>query len=551
MSKRYLFYTLALFLASFTTAFSQSDDDSKGVNQGSLSGSLEANGNFFVKDSSIGAANTPQYERQFYSADAWLNLNYNNYGFDVGVRFDIFNNSYLLNPQGSYTAVGIGRWYLKKKINKLSIYGGYIYDQIGSGMIFRAYEERPLAIDNALYGLHLSYQIARDWKVKAFTGRQKQQFSTYESILKGAAIDGFFTPSDSSRWSIAPGFGVVNKTLSDNQMAQVINTLKTYHPNDSIGANYQTYAFSLYNTLTAGDFTWYVEGAYKTHEVFRDPKAEKTTLGGDISTDKFVNKSGTSIYTSVSYAHDNFGITLEGKRTENFTFRADPFATLNRGTINFLPPMTRVNTYRLKTRYLPATQELGEIAAQGDVRYKFSKAWSAGFNFSYIDDLKKTKLYREYDFEINYKHNRKWTLTAGLQMQEYNQDIYQEKPGVPMVKTITPYAEWLYKFNSSHSIRVEAQYMDTKQDYGSWLFVLAEYSIAPRWTFAVSDMYNTLPKKTSEGYHYPSVLAFFTYGPSRFSFGYVRQVEGIVCTGGICRLEPAFNGVKLTINTLF
>ncbi|MCB0664157.1 MAG: hypothetical protein KDC24_15535, partial [Saprospiraceae bacterium] len=49
--------------------------------QGSLSGNLQANGNFFMRDSLIGANNTPQYDRQLFGADAWLNLNYSNWGF--------------------------------------------------------------------------------------------------------------------------------------------------------------------------------------------------------------------------------------------------------------------------------------------------------------------------------------------------------------------------------------------------------------------------------------------------------------------------------------
>ena len=90
-------------------------------------------------------------------------------GFDLGLRFDLFNNSNLLNPNDSYTEDGIGRWYIHKKIQKLGISVGYIYDQIGSGIIYRAYEERPLAIDNALKGIRLTYDLSPDWQLKAFT----------------------------------------------------------------------------------------------------------------------------------------------------------------------------------------------------------------------------------------------------------------------------------------------------------------------------------------------------------------------------------------------
>ncbi|MEO7176008.1 MAG: DUF6029 family protein, partial [Saprospiraceae bacterium] len=118
-------------------------------------------------------------------------------------------------------------------------------------------------------------------------------------------------------------------------------------------------------------------------------------------------------------------------------------------------------------------------------------------------------------------------------------------------ETWTPYVEYLYKFNRKQSLRFEGQYMATEQDYGSWIFALLEYGIAPHWTISVSDMYNNVPKKHPDPIHYPSIVGFYSVGATRISAGYVKQVEGIVCTGGICRFEPAFNGFKMTLNTLF
>ncbi|MDQ3015565.1 MAG: DUF6029 family protein, partial [Bacteroidota bacterium] len=40
----------------------------------SLSGSLESNVNFYMRDEQIGAANTPQYEHQQIGTDNWLTL---------------------------------------------------------------------------------------------------------------------------------------------------------------------------------------------------------------------------------------------------------------------------------------------------------------------------------------------------------------------------------------------------------------------------------------------------------------------------------------------
>lgn len=182
---RLLIFTGFFFFLSMPHAFTQDG--------GIISGNLQAAGNFFIRDTLIGAANTPQYDRQLYGADAWLNLSYSNWGFDFGLRFDLFNNSNLLNPTGSFTGQGIGRWFIKKNINRLDIAVGYLYDQIGSGIIFRAYEERALLIDNALYGARLQYQLLPQWRVKVFTGLQKQQFDNYNSIIKGFQTEGFLS----------------------------------------------------------------------------------------------------------------------------------------------------------------------------------------------------------------------------------------------------------------------------------------------------------------------------------------------------------------------
>lgn len=532
---------------------------------GQLTGSLEANANFFIRDSLIGAANIPQYDRQKYGADAWFNLNYSNWGFDLGLRFDLFNNSNLLNPTDSYTAQGIGQWYVRKQVQKLGVQVGYIYDQIGSGIIFRAYEERPLLIDNALVGVRLAYDLSQNWQLRAFTGRQKQQFDLYQPVIKGLNLEGFVMLGDTTRpWSLAPGLGIANRTLDDATMNNLVATINTYTAADTFVPRYNTYAFTLYNNLSAGPINWYIEGAYKTPDNLNDPFGLFQRNGNTFTGDKYFLASGTVLYSSLSYAAQGLGIVLEGKRTENFSFRTRPQEGLNRGMISFLPPMTRISTYRLTARYNAATQELGEWAWQIDARYAFNRQWSFNVNYAHIDDLEGNKLYREWYTELQVRQARQWTLLAGVQLQQYNQERYEFKPGVPIVQTLTPYLDFLYKIDRTRSLRLEMQAMrvgddgNTRQDYGHWLFALAEFSLAPHWVFTVSDMYNVGPGRNSPerdgkklALHYPRIDVFYTQGANRFSLSYVKQVEGVVCTGGICRLEPAFSGLRFSVRSLF
>lgn len=529
--------------------------------QGVISGGFEANFNVFLRDSLIGASNTPQYDRQITGGEAWLNLNYAYKGYLVGMRFDMFNNSNLLNPTDSYTDQGIGNWFVQKKINKFGIEVGYIYDQIGSGIIYRAYEQRPLLIDNALVGAKVTYDINEDWKIKAFSGRQKFQFDTHPGVVRGGSIDGYLSlGSEESPIALSPGIGIVNRTLSDDVMSTIISEVATYTGEDRFIPKYNVYLASFYNTLTYKSFTWYVEAAYKTEDTFFDDTAFKINADGSASVGRLVNDAGSVLYTSLSYAAGKLGITLEGKRTENFNFRTDPNLQLTRGLINWLPPMNRFNTYRMTARYAPAVRDLSELAIQADVRYRFSKAWSANINYSNVTTKSGDPLYKEIYTEVVYKMKRKWSLAAGVQHQQYNQDVYETKPGVPIVSTITPYFDFLYKINRKRSLRIEGQYMSTEQDFGSWLFLLAEYGVAPNWIFEISSMYNSAPGPKSPrdpdtgellSLLYPTAGITYIKSSNRYSLRYVKQVEGIVCSGGVCRLEPAFSGIRFAMASNF
>lgn len=548
--KRLIF--ILLLSALFFPGYSQ--------NNSHITGSLQANGNFFfAPDSVLGTAGIPQYDYQKFGAETWLNLNYSHDGLDVGVRFDMFNNSNLLNPNASYSDVGIGRYYIRKQINKFELAGGYLYDQIGAGIIYRAYEERALMIDNALLGAQVGYRFNDNWKVRAFTGRQKQQFDRYGTVLRGGVIEGFVKPDSSKNFSFAPGAGIVGRTYTKETVDEIANAIGGYLPVDSTGAQYNTYAATIFNTLTAGDFTWYLEAAGKTNDVINDPLAPRTVvIEGrlDSISGKLVNRTGYTFYSSLSYSKSGFGVTLEAKRTKDFSFRQNPYALGIQGPINFLPPMAKQNTYRLTTRFAPATQELGEQAIQLDLRYKINKKLSASLNISEIQFLDGTELYREITPEFTWKQKRKWQFIGGLQVLKYNILVYQGKDSY--VDALTPYAELLYKFTPRRSLRVEAQYLSTKDEFGSWVNGLVEVGLAPHWIFYASDMYKlkhneaiSLEKSKYDGTHFPSLGVVYSHKSNRVSLAYVKQVEGINCAGGICRLEPAFNGIKLTVNSTF
>ncbi len=200
---------------------------------------------------------------------------------------------------------------------------------------------------------------------------------------------------------------------------------------------------------------------------------------------------------------------------------------------------------------MPQSLDWSETALNGNIMYVPNDDYDFNLSYTHINTNDNLKLYREAYFESNIRSIKDIRLAIGLHYMEYNQDYYQFKPGVPTLKAITPFAEFVYKVSPKQSLSVQAQYMETKQDFGSWAFLQLEYAIAPKWSFAVSDMYNTKPLKEAKGQHYYNFFVAHTQGANRFTAAWVKQVEGINCTGGVCRYEPAFNGLKVSVTSTF
>jgi hypothetical protein len=403
----------------------------------------------------------------------------------------------------------------------------------------------------------LIYKINDNWQAKVFVGQQKKVekqlnlFENYQPLIAGAAIDGFITIGKEEKMvTLTPGAGAVRRTLDDASMNQIATDIGSYVPEDVFVPKYTTYAFSVYNNLSWKGLNWYIEGAYKTAEAVNalNPKGI------------LENKAGTNLFTTLSYSMKGFSILGQYKRTDHFIFRTSPLQTLNRGLIAFLPPMARQNTYRLSSRYNAATQDVGEQAAQLDITVvPIPKKLTFNLNLSNIYTLDPIEgktgdeaflLYREANLNAAMKLNKKMKLIAGFQFQQYNQERYEQKPGVPIVTTYVPYAEFRLRMKKRKSLRVELSYMHTEEDYGSWGFALVEFNIKD-FSFWASAMINTVPKKYEKIEVFYEFGANYTHKSNKFEIGYKRQVEGIVCTGGVCRYQPAFNGVQFNVVSSF
>jgi len=520
--------------------------------QGNIAGGLQLRNDYYIRDVKRGAAGIPHYDNLKSSIDGWLDVAYYNtfqkidstLTFSAGLRLELYQNSNLHNPGIPYSAQGISYWFVKTGYKGLKITGGYFYDQIGTGIIFRAYEDRTIGIDNALLGIRAEYKVKDFLNIKAFAGAQKYRFEMYKPAIKGINIEGNFNVGKNKNASFVPGIGVVNRTLDQDNMNLIVSTIETYPVEERFVPKYNGYAFSGYNTLNIGNFGWYIEAAYKTAETIRDYN------------NKFVDRDGKVIYSTVNYSVKGLGVDLIYKRTENFSFRTSPNESLLRGMVSYIPPTARQNSLRLLSRYNAATQELEENAFAANLTYSPNSKTTVDGNFSNITNLNNELLYREAFTELRYKLNKEWQVQGGFQYFQYNQKFYEREAWTTDNRPVTgyvPFAEILWKITRKHSLRAEYQMMFSDEDYGSWLYGLLEYEMAPWFSVSVSDMWNYKPNPLHEpnDLHFYTVFTSFSWGPHRLTAGFVKQVKGIVCTGGICRYEPAFSGVRIGLTTSF
>ena len=521
--------------------------------KGQLTGDVEINSTSYDRDTLIGTTTT-QYLHEKSSAEGWFTLNYRIEGWTFTARYDLFNNSPLLDPSIAYTAQGLGFYQIDKKIDKWEFTAGDFYDQFGSGILFRAWENRQIGLDYAVQGVRVQYTPNDSFMIKAFTGQQKYRFTTWPQVMKGINAEKIWGIGNVG---LLTGAGFLNRTLDQATMNQLANEINALPYAQRFVPMYNMYAGTLYNTLTYKGFSLYTEYAKKSKEAvfITDPNNNQ-----DLE-----NLPGDVFYAGANYSFYGFGLNLQYKKINSFIMKTTPYATLLDGIMDYLPPLSKQESARLPALYSVSAQSQGENGIQGELTYSIDKHNSFDFNVSYIKKPDNTILYREYYAEYNKIFSKSVKAEFGVQSLIYNYAVYEGHPG-DVVHTVTPFFELSIRLDNpsklytgseekaplQKSIRVELQYLSTKQDSGTYAYALVEYNLAPKWSFAVTDMYNLIPQHAADQkLNYYSTFISYTQKQTRFTLGYAKQVAGVVCTGGVCRVEPAFSGVRAGISTNF
>ena len=524
MSRLRKYYLLLLASCSCLSVTAQ--DYPGGVK---VSGSLQSDMLIPQNDAEIGAEKTEDFQTNTYAEFMLLSKS-----VDAGVRLE-----YLEHPlpgfENDFKGWGVPHFWVTGRLGCAEVTAGTFYDQFGSGLIFRTYEERSLGIDNSLLGGRVVVRPMKGLTLKALSGRQRHYWSWNKGLVSGADAEvslSEWIPSLAQRGAeLAVGASWVNKYEKKEEI--FADPTHQYNLPEFVNA------WELRATLNSGPWSLLAEYANKS----QDPSYDNG----------YSYSHGSAMLLSGSYSKNGLSLLLQAKRSENMSFRSKRSMIGTSSFINYLPAFTQEHTYALAALYPYATQlATGEWAWQAVAGYNFKRHTTLGgkygmnakLNFSHVRWEGET-YYQDIDIQISRKLSRDFKLSLMYMNQQYNKTVVEGHGG--MVHSNVFIAEGQYKLSPKSVLRSEVQYLTTADDQGDWAYALAELSLTPHWMFSISDMYNV----GETHIHYYQGGVTFTASGHRLQIGYGRTRAGYNCSGGVCRYVPSSRGFTMSYNYSF
>ncbi|HRF85234.1 MAG TPA: DUF6029 family protein [Alloprevotella sp.] len=575
---RYL-HTALLGCALIALSVSAQEDLGKKI---VLKGSVQSDVLFPQEDSKIDA-----HRDNWSLTNTYAEMHLMSKYFSAGARFEGLEHP-LPGFEPGFKGRGVPYFYFAGQYKGLELTAGDFYDQFGSGLIFRTYEERSLGIDNSLRGGRLLVKSFNGVNLKLLGGKQRRYWHHNDSWVYGGdlemSLDSWFRRMEESGTRLTLGFSAVSKHEDDTDILKLQSTgQQDEFGTDILGA----YKLNLPKNIAAFDVRAnFQKGGYNL-------LAEYAWKGQDPSFDNnYIYRKGNALLLSGSYSRRGMSLLLQAKRSENMSYRSDRTADGISSCINHLPAFSMQHTYALAALYPYATQNvLGEWAYQAELGYNFKRRTLLGgkygtnvkVNFSHIRSIDRTPVtdasgagvsdvrgtegytskffkvgdeiyYQDINVQVEKKLSRRFKLNLMYMNQRYNQTIVEGHGGT--VKANIAVAEGKYNLSKKLTLRGEAQYLHTDQDQKDWWYGLLELSVLPSLMFTVSDMYNAhVPDASVSGktnkVHYYMAAACFTHKAHRLQVSYGKTRAGYNCSGGVCRLVPASKGIQLSYNFNF
>lgn len=454
------------------------------------------------------------------SLEEWLDVDVSYRRALLGFRYEAFQ-PHERRREGAADSVreGIVQRYAAFDFGHSGVRAGNFYELFGKGMLFRAYEDRAIRVDNNMDGVLLWAKRGR-FSGKAFSGRMRLiQSDQRTDVLRGADLEA--------------------------------------HPIDAVtlGASYLTRSAPDPRALVPAPDSRHVEAvggrAAFAHDVF-DVYFDAGRLN-----DLFTGETGRGYYGSLALYPpvdegplgwlpiQGLGVTAEYKNYEDFRFQPAGAGPTN---YNNPPAATREPSYTLLSRHpylLNPDDEKGYLV-EAVVTPSFGS--SLTITRSETDQQSGAPYFEEWFAEYQ------TPLGDALELILVYGFISNVESAA---KDYTPIVDVQYAPGGEWSLRGEYQFQHT--DRGevdeTTHFGLLEYNMNAQLAFSAvgerADILDPVDRTTSwENFAYGQVDYHVT-DEHFLSVTAGKRRAGYVCVGGICRFEPEFEGVEARLITTF
>lgn len=553
----FLILTFALI-----SCLAQSQEEGS-LDYGSVSGVIETLGQYYIEDSTINAV-VPD---EIFGLNSSAYFVYKYKDFSAGLRYESYMNALQGYPT-TFEGSGIGYRFINWKKDEFDITAGNLYEQFGSGMIMRIFEERSLGLDNALDGVRVKYSNSRGLELKGVIGRQRRSFNNGlqngDGLIRGVDLEmdimSLLRIADSTDFNLRLGGSFVSKYNDENLIDSLILPKNVGAGAIRLSMDYNRWRFSSEYMTKAND-----------------------PYPSDTDPFDYLYKNGEGMLVNLGYSTRGFAVDVTAKHSDNIVWRSTNVQTgPTELLIGYVPALNKQHTYNLASTLYPYNTNLfGENSYAGTVLYKVPKKSILGGKYGMDLSVNivqnfapKRDLITGPDTGRDHYSTGLFATSDSLFAQDIN--IGVKKKFSKKVKGIFTYINFIFddrvvlvadkheliyadivvaditwKIRPKKTVRIEAQHLWTEQDQGNWVFGQVEYTISPHWSFTILDQYNYGNSVEAKKVHYALGNVVYSKGTDRVSLQYGKQRAGFFCVGGICRAVPASNSLSVSFISSF
>ena len=382
MLKSGIIFLFALFLFSFS--YSQSNR---------IYGSYESNAVYYQE-------NEDEDYKNKLGSNNYLNIKYLfNSNWNIEVQVESYLPKRLQSYSESFENTHLSTLIINYSKNNFNMSVGSIYDQFGSGLVLRTWEDRQLGVNNSIWGFRTSFN-SESFNLKLLGGWQKKGVGISSGKVVGIDSNVTLLNSDTEYQNLILGLSYVGRFEMPH---------------------YVSYDFNDLTNLFSARLDYFSDNFYLEYEqVFKSK--DGIIQFGSIS-NEFVKK-GSAHSLNFGITNSGFGLDMTFRRLENMPLFSDRFEQgeiYNESNVNYLPALTKQHDYQLANINVyesqpnvsfpdPELMKSGEIGYQFDLYYDLKEDSSLGgkygskvsLNFSSWYNLKGQYNYYPSDYNTDF-----------------------------------------------------------------------------------------------------------------------------------------------------